>query len=108
MKKPSVAFTRPVVGPKVYVTTGPSGWPEPFVRRTADGALAKFIAPLDVAEQVQNFIDLGRTGEATQTWADVMAYLHAVTDRRAPAEIGVAFWGHAVAIADAAEEADDL
>jgi hypothetical protein len=108
MKKPSVAFTRPVVGPKVYVTTGPSGWPEQFVRRTADGALAKFIAPLDVSEQVQNFIDLSRTKEGAQTWGDVMEYLHAVTDRRPPAEIGVAFWGHAVAIDDAAEEADDV
>lgn len=108
MKKPSVAFTRPVVGPKVYVTTGPSGWPEQFIRRTADGALARFLAPLDVAEQVQNFIDLERTKDETSTWADVVEYLRAVTDRRPPAEIGVAFWGHAVAIADAAEDADEL
>lgn len=105
-KRGPIAFTRPTVGPKVYVTKGPSGWPETYQRAHADLALAEFINPLSLEELVNNFwtkVDLERTEDSQEeTWSQVLVFLAKVTNTanylQVPEMVAVAFWGKALLI----------
>lgn len=100
-----MAFTCPVVGPKVYITKGPSGWPETFLRKTADAKLEAFldaIAPgATVGELVDMFIvtrELADKPEPTN-WFTVIGFVARrliLKPSDIPHEIGVAFWGKIV------------
>lgn len=95
-RKSSVTFGKPTVGPKIYLVKGPSGWPEQFVRKVADKALAEFLQPLTIDEMLTNF-DLSMQLEACEaTWGHVLGYLGKITDtseKTIPEIAGVAFWG---------------
>lgn len=97
----SVEFSAPIIGPKVYVAKGPSGWPETFNRQKADRQLADFVGSLDLDDLINTFIlqrTLAEEPEPT-VWAHVTHYLARnlqvkVTD--IPDAVGVAFWARTI------------
>jgi hypothetical protein len=92
----SVTFGRPTVGPRVYLTTGPSGWPETFSRATADRTLKEFLDPVELDEALSTFHDAMALEGREETWEDVADHLSRVTHQpRAsiPRVVVVAFWG---------------
>lgn len=92
----SVTFGRPTVGPKVYLVRGPSGWPEQFVRKTADKALEVFLAPLDVLDVLASFATAMKLEGREEAWGDVLGHLAKITGTREQLisnTVGVAFWG---------------
>lgn len=97
----NVEFTAPIIGPKVYVTKGPSGWPETFNRELADRELTKFVEPLDLAELIDTFV-LQRTiaeEDSTLTWPHVthfLARMMSVPLKLVPPIVGVAFWAKVI------------
>jgi len=96
----SVAFDRPVIGPRGYLAKGPSGWLEIFPRKVADKALAEFVAPLDLGEVLETFatsmkLTYANGRKREENWKDVTSYLGALTQqdpKRIPEIVGVAFW----------------
>lgn len=98
--KPSekVTYSRPVVGPRVYLVKGPSGWSESFDRKASDKAMLAFLAPLAVNTVLEAFLQhLKIEGARAISWSDVTGYLGRITqsdpDNIADA-VGVAFWAH--------------
>lgn len=94
--KVSVTFGKPTVGPKIYLTKGPSGWPEQFSRTVADNALASFLAPLHVEEVLASFRLALQLEGREENWGDVIAHLAKVTgsdEKHVPEIAGVALWG---------------
>lgn len=90
-----VAFARPVIGPRVYVAKGPSGWSESFPRKIADKALVDFVAPLDLGEVLQTFQTSMALSTREEHWGDVTSYLGGLTQldpKAIPKIVGVAFW----------------
>ena len=95
-----VTFGKPTIGPRVYLATGPSGWPEAFDRKRADAELAKFLHPITPDELVEPFIEAMRLeGAKAYSWSDVMNYIAKITQidwKLIPPAIGVAFWAHVI------------
>jgi len=94
-----VTFTRPTIGPRVYLVKGPSGWSETYIRKLADTALAKFIAPLDLGEVIGAFLTAMRLEAREENWEDVIGYLAKITQQSSktiPEIVGVAFWAQAL------------
>jgi hypothetical protein len=96
-----VSYTAPTIGPKVYVTRGPSGWPETFQRKEADAKLLDFVGPVPLEDLILTFIrqrTLADEPEPT-TWAHITHYLArnlSVPVTTIPDAVGVAFWAHVV------------
>jgi hypothetical protein len=91
-----VTLGKPTIGPKVYLTRGPSGWPEQFPRRTADKALETFLAPLDLQDVLASFAAMMKLEARDETWEDVLAHLTKITGtagKLIPNAVSVAFWG---------------
>ena len=94
--KTSVTFGKPAVGPKIYLSKGPSGWPEQFPRKLADKALDDFLAPLDTNTVLQTFRITMQLEARDETWGDVTAHLTKITgtaEKLIPGNVSVAFWG---------------
>lgn len=94
--KTSVTFAKPAVGPKIYLSKGPSGWPEQFPRKLADKALDDFLAPLATDDVLRTFRVAMQLEARDETWSDVAAYLAKITDtteKSITGNVGVAFWG---------------
>lgn len=92
----TVTFARPTVGPRVYLTTGPSGWPETFKRATADRRLEEFLDPVEIDDAITTFAESVRLQGRDETWEDVTRHLSEVTHQpqaEIPREVAVAFWG---------------
>jgi len=99
MPKSTIVFGKPVVGPKVYIAKGPSGWPEQIDRRKADAALDAFLDPLDAEEVVGSFALDVQTGRFEDTWGGVVTFLARLTERHPtniPELAALALWGQAV------------
>jgi hypothetical protein len=99
MPKSTIVFGKPVVGPKVYIAKGPSGWPEQIDRRRADAALGRFLDPLDADEVVGAFALDVQTGRFEDTWGGVVTFLARLTDRHPtsiPELAALALWGQAL------------
>jgi len=96
-KTPNVEFSAPIIGPKVYVAKGPSGWPETFNREQADRQLREFAGSVDLDELIETFVlqrTLAEQPEPT-SWAHITHYLARVLNvplKLIPAAVGVAFW----------------
>lgn len=92
-------FTVPSVGPKVYITKGPSGWTETFSRIKADAELAALVAPTTIVEMVDLFL-LNRELKKTPTdWYTVTGFLGRMTNaspKAIPHPAAIALWGHVV------------
>jgi len=94
-----VTFSRPTIGPRVYLVRGPSGWSETYNRKLADTALSKFIAPLDIGEVIGAFLTAMELEARPENWEDVMGYLAKITQqspKTIPEIVGVAFWAQAM------------
>jgi len=94
--KTSVTFSKPAVGPKVYLARGPSGWPEQFPRKLADQALDDFLAPLNTEDVLQSFRVAMKLEAREETWGDVIGYLAKIVDapeKHIPEVASVSFWG---------------
>jgi hypothetical protein len=90
-----VVFGRPTIGPRVYLVRGPSGWSETYDRKLADAALAKFLAPLAIANVVALFLKKIRLEADEETWAGCVEHLAKITQadsRTIPEIVVVAFW----------------
>jgi len=99
-----VTYSQPVVGPRVYLAKGPSGWPETFERKHADEALRAFAAPLEPLELVELFIaarELADDPKGKLTdWYTITGFLGRTMDtspKAVPPAAAVAFWGQVLA-----------
>lgn len=109
-----LSFTCPKVVGKVYVTTGPSGWPETFRREKLDAELAAFIATaaptVEVIELVDMFIATRELGDNKEPigWFTIVGFVARqlqLNPRTIPHTVGIAFWGQVV-IAQTAQGAN--
>lgn len=101
MPKSTIVFGKPVVGPKVYIAKGPSGWPEQIDRRKADAVLDAFLDPLDVGEVVGTLVLDIQTGRFENSWGGVVTFLARLTDRTPtsiPELAALALWGQALVL----------
>ena len=89
-----MTFTRPTVGPKVYLSRGPSGHNETFPRAAADHALATLLGTR-LKLTIDGFIRKMLLEQKHESWSDVIGYLGEMTklDPDAmPVDVAVAFW----------------
>jgi len=97
----SVEFSAPIIGPKVYVAKGPSGWPETFNRQKADRQLADFVGSVDLDELIGTFVLQRTLSDEPElvTWPHVTHYLARnlqVPVATIPDAVGVAFWAKVI------------
>lgn len=107
-----MTFTRPKLGPKVYLSRGPSGHSETFERAASDRELEMYLggkAKLHIA--VEGFIRKIVHTRVHEEWKDVIEYLaeraHLESGDLIPPNIAVAFWAQ-VDIARANAKAEKL
>jgi len=103
-----VTFTRPIIGPKVYVSRGPSGHAETFQRDRADQALRHFLGPITLMIAVDGFIRKKKRERTPDEWGDVLSYLAnllKVPEDHLPLDVCVAFWAQVRLERDARERA---
>lgn len=89
-----MTFTRPVSGPKVYLSRGPSGHNETFPRAAADHALATFLGTRQKIT-IDGFIRKMLLEQRAESWSDVISYLGEMTKidpDTLPVDVVVAFW----------------
>jgi len=97
--KPNVTFSKPAIGPKIYLAKGPSGWPEQFSRKLADEAIDKLLHPLRTEDVLGSFRVAMRLEARDEQWGDVIGYLSKITgthEQQIPEVCSVAFWGRYV------------
>ena len=103
-----MTFTRPVVGPKVYLSRGTSGHAETFPRSLADHELATYLGHIKIALAVDGFIRKMLLDRKAEKWGDVLDYLAGLTTLEAdliPIDVAVAFWAHVDQARGAAKQA---
>ncbi len=110
VKREEISFACPIVGPKVYIAKGPSGWAETFKRVDADRELVMFISPLEVDVLVACFVEKRSVAEeiSETSWFTITGFLARMvgsTPKAVPHIVGVAFWGKIV-IATTAQRAN--
>jgi hypothetical protein len=91
-----VAFSKPTIGPRVYLVEGGSGWPETFSRKLADQAAIDFLAPLVIEVVLQAFQQAMQLETRGETWGDIIGFLAKITQQSSnaiPEIVGVGFWG---------------
>jgi len=95
-KKEPIAYGEPTIGPRTYLTKGPSGWPESFDRKKTDKRLVDFLNPLTVEKVIDLFLrDLKIKGAKAISWSDVSGYLGHLTSQDPdliPEECSVSLW----------------
>lgn len=96
-----LVFLAPVIGPKVYIARGPSGWSETFVRAKLDVELASFMVPLEVDEVVDMFVATRDLAEKPTPidWFSVIGFLGRTMNcspLAVPHTVGIAFWAHVI------------
>jgi hypothetical protein len=92
-----VTFTRPVVGPKVYTSRGPSGYVETFARAAADESLRMLLGKLPLKTIVDGYLRKSAM-EGQDSWSLLTAYLSeliGLDDELLPLDAVIAFWAHA-------------
>lgn len=98
-KKQMPGLSPPTVGPKDYVSRGPSGWPEAYDRKESDEMLAEILntVPVDVA--LSSFIESEAVRRDGLIWPNVITFLARITHVDAdtiPLPAVVAFWAKAI------------
>jgi len=97
-----VTFERPVIGPKIYLARGPSGWREKFCRKEADARLKEYLDPVDPDDVADTFVITMELSNQEEHWNDVVEYLAGIVGkswREVPEIVGVAFWARAILVA---------
>jgi hypothetical protein len=90
-----MTFTRPVVGPKVYLSRGTSGQAETFKRCEADTDLKLFLGSVTSHLAIDGFIRKMLLERKIETWTDVLDYLAGLVKvdvEHVPLEAAVSFW----------------
>jgi len=108
-----MTFTRPVVGPKVYLSRGTSGHAETFLRCSADHELETYLGHIKIPLAVDGFIRKMLLDRKAERWDDVIAYLAGLigiegTDidtEIIPIDVAVSFWAHVDQAREAAKKA---
>ena len=99
-----LAFKRPTIGKKHYISVGSGGWAESFDRKTCDASLAQFIGNLSIDELANNFIEAIRlSNQKEATWQDVTKYLGRIFSLKADEidiDVAIGFWAVVVQIED--------
>ncbi len=94
-----MTYSKPVVGPKAYVSVGASGWPEVFKRPLADGALQKLLGDIEIDTVADGLVQECRgLGEPIE-WHNVKRYLSEATGFPQDAIstlAGISLWAHAL------------
>ncbi len=90
------SFTRPIIGPKVYLSRGPSGLPETFERKLADRELELYLGQVKVNVRIaiDSFIRRMTLERRSEDWGDVIGHLAELTklDISVPLDVAVSFW----------------
>lgn len=94
-----IQFSCPVIAPKVYIVTGPSGWTETFQRAKLDAELVQFLSPAPVADMVEVFINMRAAADKPEAvgWFTIVGFLGRTlgqSPRSIPPTVGIAFWAH--------------
>lgn len=95
-----MTFTKPCVGPKVYLSRGPSGHAETFPRQISDHTLVVFLGKVTVPMAIDHFLRKMRRERRLAQWSDVIDFLALATGVVAdlvPAAAAVSFWAQAEA-----------
>lgn len=103
-----VTFTRPIVGPKVYLSRGASGHTETFRRNSADHELETYLGNINTRLAAEGFIRKMSLERKVETWDDVIEYLAEMTKLdidHIPVHVAVAFWANVDQIRAAAKQA---
>jgi hypothetical protein len=93
------SFGPPTITPRIYLASGPSGWPETFERKRTDAELVAFLLPVPVEDVVHAFVD-GHMLAAKQDaigWHTIIGHLGRLMEvhpRKVPPGAAVAFWAH--------------
>lgn len=99
------SFGRPTIGPRVYLSSGPSGWLETFNRKQADEALQTLLGTVPVGLAVEGFVRSHGLSKDGVTWSAIVDHLVSlcrVAETAIDPKVGVAFWaGVNTAIANA-------
>ena len=94
-----VSFSRPIVGPKVYLARGPSGHVETFNRVHADRELELFLGHVTLKIAIEGFLHKLIKDRRIEAWSDVLEYLSQLVGlddfEAIPIDVGVSFWAHA-------------
>lgn len=102
-----MTFTRPKMGSKVYLSRGPSGHPETFLRIDADRDLRHHLgAESKLTIAVEGFLRKMSLERKIEEWSDVIAYLGEMSGHPAdhiPVNVAVAFWAHIIVARDTAK-----
>ena len=88
-------FTSPVIGPKVYISRGPSGHPETFSRQSADEQLIAFFGDMPLKVPLEGFLRHMTLQQRPETWTDVLDFIGKLTETEAddvPLVVAIAFW----------------
>ena len=92
-----MTFSRPTIGPKVYLSRGPSGNAETFPRPSADRELEMYLGKVKVRIAIDGFIRKMLLERRAENWSDVIGYLSELTKLDAdlvPLDVAVSFWAH--------------
>ncbi len=97
----TITFSCPTIAAKLYITRGPSGWPETFKRDRADLCLSKLITPVVIGDLVEVFVLARQTSDKKDPidWHSIVGFLGrtmGISPRQIPHEAAIAFWGHVV------------
>lgn len=97
------------MGPKVYISRGPSGHPETFQRPHADAELQKLLGDRPTRVIVEGFLRKLKAERRMEGWDDVLAYLGTMLEMEpdlVPLDAAVAFWAHVSMEQEAAKRLD--
>lgn len=102
----SLEFTRPIIGPKVYMVKDPSGWVGTYKRAALDAELIEFCEPTSIGVLVDAFLTTRSLAEpdakgkvAPATWFTVKFFLARHLDvpvDTLPITVVIGFWGRVV------------
>jgi hypothetical protein len=90
-----MTFTRPVVGPKVYLSRGTSGHAETFKRHEADAGLALLLGQITCPLAIDGFVRKMLLERRAEKWIDVLDYLAGLVKidvEHIPLDAAISFW----------------
>lgn len=103
-----MTFTRPIVGPKVYLSRGASGHAETFQRSSADHELETYLGKIKVHLAIEGFIRKMALDRRLEKWNDVVEYIAQLTGievELVPIDVTIAFWAHVDQMREAIKKA---
>ena len=103
-----MTFMRPVAGPKVYISRGPSGHPETFRREDADLSLRQYLGAVTTKIAIDGFVRKFKLEGRSEHWSDVIEYLGSLVKLDpdlVPLDAAVSFWAQVTLVQEANKRA---